>query len=247
MIKVWLIFHSLFLFTSTIFLKSEESFSGVKNYLEIRALQGDTLAQVQLGYKALNSEKPDYDTALLWLSLAAEKGHPKSCFWLGSMYKVGFGTPANISKSIEIWQKGAAFGSLESMNELQILYYQNKNYPRMYAWHDLILETSPNYKFNSLSIDEDLRQKQIQLIETEKNKINDLLEQIRTYSSILHSGNKKGVVQKDDSRFGIKESNEGERYIGESKNGLEEGFGRFYNKEGQLIHEGFWKKGVPLR
>ena len=33
--------------------------------------------------------------------------------------------------------KGAAFGSLESMNELQILYYQNKKHPRMYAWHDL--------------------------------------------------------------------------------------------------------------
>ena len=48
----------------------------------------------------------------------------------------------------------------------------------------------------------EILQKQIQLIETEKNKINDLLEQIRTYSSILHSGNKKGVVQKDDSRFG---------------------------------------------
>ncbi len=247
MIKVWVIFHSLFLFTSTIFLKSEESFSGVKNYLEIRALQGDTLAQVQLGNKALNSEKPDYDTALLWLSLAAEKGHPKSCFWLGSMYKVGFGTPANISKSIEMWQKGAAFGSLESMMELEVLYYQNKNYPRMYAWRDLILETSPNYKFNSLPIDEDLRQKQIQLIETEKNKINDLLEEIRTHSSILLGGNKRGLVQKDDSRFGIKESNEGERYIGESKNGVEEGYGRFYNKGGQLIHEGSWKKGVPLR
>ena len=116
----------------------------------------------------------------------------------------------------------------------------------MYAWHDLILEINPNYKFSSLSIDRDFRQKQIQLIETEKNKINDLLEEIRTHSSILHGGNKKGLVQKDDSRFGIKESNEGERYIGESKNGLEEGFGRFYNKEGQLIHEGFWKKESPL-
>ena len=93
----------------------------------------------------------------------------------------------------------------------------------------------------------EMRQKQIQLIETEKNKINDLLEEIRTHSSILLGGNKKGLVQKDDSRFGIKESNEGERYIGESKNGVEEGFGRFYNKEGQLIHEGRWKKGVPLR
>ena len=87
------------------------------------------------------------------------------------MYKVGFGTPANISKiETEIWQKGAAFGSLESMNELQILYYQNKNYPRMYAWYDLILEINPNYKFSSLSIDRNLGKNKFNLLKLKRIK-----------------------------------------------------------------------------
>jgi TPR repeat protein len=78
--------------------------------LVVEAAAGETDAQNDLALLFLNAGKPDL--GLLWLTLAADQGHPDAMHNLSKLYIQGSGVPKNDSLGLMWLAKAAALGHL---------------------------------------------------------------------------------------------------------------------------------------
>lgn len=98
------------------------------------ALNGDTEAQLDLGYMYLygvKGVKVDYTQALYFYQLAAEKKSAVALNNLGSLYFNGLGTKVDYKKAMEYFEQAAHLGSNDAAVNLAIIYLgadsKNKN------------------------------------------------------------------------------------------------------------------------
>lgn len=89
------------------------------------ALNGDTEAQLDLGYMYLygvKGVKVDYTQALYFYQLAAEKKSAVALNNLGSLYFNGLGTKVDYKKAMEYFEQAAHLGSNDAAVNLAIIY-----------------------------------------------------------------------------------------------------------------------------
>lgn len=242
----------------TCLLTASETISNLEN----KALSGDTNAQTRLGFRALNAKNQDYSNAIFWFQMAAERGHPNSCFWLGNFYKRGWGMTPNITKAIKIWQRGAAYGSLKCMEELSLYHLENQDHVKAFAWLDSLLEKQPDHYLSKRKYNDEIRNNLKLKIEAEKNRIIHILnlekavpildpfpKQKKSAKIVLPTGAEYNgqLVRDEPNGFGYKKTDKGEKYLGDFKKGMENGYGRLYDQKGILSYEGLWRDGIPLK
>ena len=93
--------------------------------LRQNALNGDTDAQLDLGYMYLygvKGVKVDYTQALRFYQLAAEKQSAVALNNLGSLYFNGLGTKVDYKKAMECFEQAAHLGSNDAAVNLAIIY-----------------------------------------------------------------------------------------------------------------------------
>lgn len=93
--------------------------------LRQNALNGDTEAQLDLGYMYLygvKGVKVDYAQALHFYQLAAEKKSAVALNNLGSLYFNGLGTKVDYKKAMEYFEQAAHLGSNDAAVNLAIIY-----------------------------------------------------------------------------------------------------------------------------
>ena len=248
----------LYFVLGTCLVNGSETISNLKN----KALSGDVNAQIRLGFRALNSENPEHSNATFWFQMAADRGHPDSCFWLGNFYKRGWGITPDETKAVGIWKRGAAYGSIKCMEELSLYHLQNQDHIKAFAWLDLLLEKQPDHYLSNGKYNDEIRDNLKLKIETEKSRIIQILKiekeipildpfpnQTIFAKIVLPTGavyNGKLIYDRPNG-FGYKITEEGEKYLGDFKNGLENGYGMLYNRNGILRYEGLWIEGLPLK
>ena len=69
------------------------------NDLLLKAEQGDTNAQLQLGlyYKELDKTKENLQKAFFWFKKASKSREPLACFNLAECYTYGYGVQENLN------------------------------------------------------------------------------------------------------------------------------------------------------
>jgi uncharacterized protein len=71
---------------------------------------GDVIAQFQLAEQLRGSSPPDYQAALKWYSLAAQKGHRAAQNNLGTMYLNGLGVEQSATEAVSWYRRAAEQG-----------------------------------------------------------------------------------------------------------------------------------------
>lgn len=88
--------------------------------------EGNTRAMLGLGYMSLSPEKSRFkpEKAFELFSRASAQGEPEAMFELAKLYEKGIGTPQDLPKALELYQKSADLGFADAINDLGFLYYQ---------------------------------------------------------------------------------------------------------------------------
>ena len=97
-----------------------------------QAGQGSTVAQGLLGIAYLDGVDvpPDYEEAMKWLTLAADKGAPRPMWNLGRMYEEGLSTTIDLEKARQLYERAAAGGEFYAFIHLARLYRDGKGVPQ---------------------------------------------------------------------------------------------------------------------
>jgi TPR repeat protein len=85
-----------------------------------RALAGDAKAMVKLG--SIYKKEKDYEEAVKWYTLAAEKGDAHGQAYLGVLYLKGNGVSQNYKKAVYWFRKAADQDNVVGQNELGLCY-----------------------------------------------------------------------------------------------------------------------------
>jgi TPR repeat protein len=96
-------------------------------YANTAATRGDRDAFYLLGQAWFNghanpTHMPDYGRARSWFEMAAEQGHGKAQYWLGLIYKSGYGIAADPSRAAVWLQQAAQQQDADAMFVLGNLY-----------------------------------------------------------------------------------------------------------------------------
>lgn len=100
--------------------------SGIKQL----AKNGSADAQLELGGWYLDDK--DAINAFFWISKAAEQGHARALFNLGSMYQNGIGTKKDIIKAACCYTDSAAQGYASAQCNLGLMYYRGDGVSKDY-------------------------------------------------------------------------------------------------------------------
>lgn len=156
---------------SIIFLYYGNALSVDKKQIETlkkAALQGDLIAQNELGLIYLNGDgiPLNYVEAMQWFKKAAEKHDAKAQNNLGVMYLNGDGVPQNYVEAIKWFTKAAGQGHDNAQYNLGIVHEQGKGVPEnlmeAYVWYSLAAaQGHKDAKHNLIVIEPKLTSKQI--------------------------------------------------------------------------------------
>lgn len=124
-----------FLFGSS-FVQAEEQ---TLTSLTQKAKAGDTSAQYGLALEYMFGkqfsrqgieQKPRYYEAAKWLQKAAEAGHPKSQYLLGTLYERGRGVKQDSDLAVAWYKKAVAGGNMDAACPLARLYEKSDIHPK---------------------------------------------------------------------------------------------------------------------
>jgi hypothetical protein len=113
----------------------------VRNTLSVIFVFFSTLvvADFDKGMTAYNSS--DYATAIKEFSVAAEQGHAKAQYNLGTMYDFGNGVPKDDREAVKWYRKAAEQGYANAQYNLGVMYAKGEgvpeNYIKAYMWVSL--------------------------------------------------------------------------------------------------------------
>ncbi len=66
---------------------------------------------------------PDFGRAQQWFDIAAERHHPKAAYFLGLMYKSGYGVNKDLARAAQWFEKSVKLGNADAMFMLGNAYY----------------------------------------------------------------------------------------------------------------------------
>ena len=89
-----------------------------------------SLTKEQIKYSLVNVDqgedfydKKDYANALIHFKKAADFNNPKALFYLGIMYRMGYGAPRDYNKALEYYRLSSSYGHVAATNNLGIMYH----------------------------------------------------------------------------------------------------------------------------
>lgn len=126
--------------------------------LKSEAEDGGLAAQNEMGTRSVSGLglPQDFDAALKWYNLAAEKGYAVSQFNLAGMYEQGFGVETNLVKAAEWYLKAAERGHAESQFCIAVMYEQGRgvemDIKEAVKWYQQSSEKNYPFAQNNLSM-----------------------------------------------------------------------------------------------
>ena len=227
--------------------------------LKNKALEGDVHSQLQLGFIYSKGRLEDKKEAIHWMSMAAGKGMPSACRYLGFAYMEGKGTARNKNLAKKWFTKGSLEGDTLSMIGLAECLSKREERIESAAWLLLAKDLGePRSLWR-------LEQSMAGLNAMEKKKAKEEASKLKTNlpaepsrltpepfvmkksSLTLRNGSRyRGAIQNDlPHGFGERISPEGEIYQGSFRDGKEEGYGTLFSTQGLIIYQGLWSNGSP--
>ena len=227
--------------------------------LKNKALEGDAHSQLQLGFIYSKGRLEDKKEAIHWMTMAAGKGMPSACRYLGFAYLEGRGTARNKNLAKKWFTKGSLVGDTLSMIGLAECLSKREERIESAAW--LLLakdlgETRSLWRLEQSMAGLNAMEKAKAKEEASKLKTNLPAEPsrltpepfVKKKSSLtLQNGSRyRGAVQNDMPHgFGERISPGGEIYQGSFRDGKEEGYGTLFSPQGLIIYQGLWTNGNP--
>ncbi len=229
--------------------------------LKIRALSGDTGAQLRLGYhfSKLGSFKNPKES-FYWFEMAAKTGEPTACHYLGKAYASGEGVVLNSKLSQDWYRRAAISGDAVAMAKLgEALSGEaslEATWPEAHAWLSLAVENGEATWV--LNRDKLAKQLTMELQKEASSKLEDLRKEIQakgespTLSRVFpkafgkyeyENGQKYlGGLRKDIPHgYGRLRTKDGESYYGEFDEGAPSGYGTLFSRDGLILFTGLWK------
>ncbi|KAI8886494.1 HCP-like protein [Backusella circina FSU 941] len=98
------------------------------------AIQGNIELQYKLGYIYENIfNKPDYEEAVKWYTIAAHNLHREAGYRLGRLYERGLGTYQDYQKSMSLFKQAYDHGSINALYRLAETYYYGNGTERDFS------------------------------------------------------------------------------------------------------------------
>tara|TARA_B100001996_G_C18621017_1_gene577725 strand:+ start:614 stop:1198 length:585 start_codon:yes stop_codon:yes gene_type:complete len=150
-----------------------EDYERALYYLSFEAVQGNAIAQYNLGlmYKDGVGVDKDINEALGWFILGSENGHMLSKYALGLLYYHGKGTSINFNKAMNLFLDASFMGHPASQINVGNMYYfgqgVSKNYPKAHMWWSFAKEKGVEAAFNNLTMIEN-KMSESQILEAQK-------------------------------------------------------------------------------
>ena len=255
LVRIPLLFAFVFLCLNTGGLWGER-ITDLKN----KALEGDVESQLQLGFFYSKGPREDRKEALYWMTMAAGKGMPSACRYLGFAYLDGRGTAQNNNLAKKWFALGSRKGDTLSMIGLAECLSKQEERIESAAW--LLLAKDLGEPRSLWRLEQSMKR----LNAMEKTKAKDEAIKLKTTlptgpsrqapkpfvmkkSSLpLQDGSSyRGATQNElPHGFGERVSRDGEIYLGSFQDGKEEGYGTLFSPQGLIVYEGLWSKGNPV-
>ena len=215
----------------------------------------EIILQIEKNYK---ENCPDTHYQLKQL---AKQNNRIACRLVGLNHLSGNGASKNGDIAMRWLERAAKLGDMESINHLHSYYSKNSDTYQMALWQKVCSTLYPE-KDQSSANNDHLSETEMQRIEDEAGFILEQIQQNREFPETTSGGTPqvnpiKTMVLSDGSKYeghlskqlpegvGRKTSKTGDYYIGEFSNGLEHGFGSWFNKQGTLQYQGVWHQGKP--
>jgi len=195
------------------------------------------------------------------LKQLAKQSNRIACRLVGLNHLSGNGASKNGDIAMRWLERAAQLGDMESLN-LLLSYYSNiSDTYQLALWQKVRASLYPE-KDHSPANHDYLSETEKQRIDKEVDFILEQIQQNREFTESASNGTAKvnpikTVTLSDGSKYeghlskllpegvGRKTSKTGDYYIGEFSNGLEHGYGSWYNKQGTLQYQGVWHQGKP--
>jgi hypothetical protein len=227
--------------------------------LKSKALEGDAGSQVQLGFIYSQGPLKDRKEALYWMTMAARKGMPSACRYVGFAYLEGKGTAQNKNLARKWFSMGSRKGDTLSMIGLAECLSEQEERIECTAW--LLLAKDLGEPRSLWRLDQSMTK----LNTIEKTKAREEATKLKTTlatgssrqppklfimkknSLTLQNGSSyRGAIKNElPHGFGERISQDGEIYQGSFQGGKEEGYGTLFSPQGLIIYQGLWIKGNP--
>ena len=115
------------------------------------AEQGNSEAELNLGFKYDLYEPKDYAQAIAWYRKAADHGNAMAQEVLGATYYQGKIAPQNFALAVEWFRKAADQGDFDAQHSLGLMYEQGQGVPQDYVrahmWLNLAIASAANSKY----------------------------------------------------------------------------------------------------
>lgn len=228
--------------------------------LKLKALEGHALSQLKLGFHFSRGDQKDEKEAVYWMTMAARQKIPMACRYLGFAYLEGKGTAGNAFLAEKWFRKGANKRDTLSMIGLADTLIILKKPIESVAWLKLAEELSePQAKWRLEKVLPTLKGEEKKQVISTVDRLRATLSSSPGTPTPEKSLNKKrrltlangdsyhGEIEKNEPHgFGERLSQSGKIYQGAFKNGLEDGFGTLFSKDGVITYQGLWRKGSPV-
>ena len=213
----------------------------------------EIILQIEKNYK---ENCPDTHYQLKQL---AKQNNRIACRLVGLNHLSGNGASKNGDIAMRWLERAAKLGDMESINHLHSYYSKNSDTYQMALWQKVCVSLYPE-KDQSSGYNNHLSETEKQRIDNEADLILEQIQQNQEFTESASNGTPKvnpikTVTLSNGSRYeghlskqlpegvGRKTSKTGDYYIGEFSNGLEHGYGSWYNKQGTLQYQGMWHLG----
>ena len=195
------------------------------------------------------------------LKQLAKQSNRIACRLVGLNHLSGNGASKNGDIAMRWLERAAKLGDMQSLNLLLSYYSKNSDTYQMALWQKVCVSLYPE-KDQSSGYNNHLSETEKQRIDNEADLILEQIQQNQEFTESASNGTAKvnpikTVTLSDGSKYeghlskqlpegvGRKTSKTGDYYIGEFSNGLEHGFGSWFNKQGTLQYQGVWHQGKP--
>jgi len=193
------------------------------------------------------------------LKQLAKQNNRIACRLVGLNHLTGNGASKNGDIAVRWMERAAKLGDMESLNLLLSYYSKNSDSYQLALWQKVCTSLYPE-KVQSSGKDDHLSETEKQRIENEAGFIIEQIQQNQEFPGTISESAPnvnpiKTLILSDGSKYeghlskqlpegvGRKTTKTGDYYIGEFSNGLEHGYGSWYNKQGTLQYQGMWHLG----
>lgn len=231
--------------------------------LDSLAQQGNTKAQFYFAQLCYSDSSTKEKQALYWIKSMGSQGNALACQYTARAYWKGLGTSKNSLKAKDWFLKAYAMGDPDSLSFLGKVLEEDQKPLEAVAAYELAYQKYKSkeagyrlkeIKSNLTTISEDTIAEKISILRQRVSEINDsslatkqrdkikstvriVLEDGSTYQGKILDGKPHG--------YGKKLTYDGQLYIGDFHQGIENGYGTLFSKKGTISYQGLWKEGSP--